>query len=27
MRQNIVTAELVAQGVEPKAGFRLRFRV
>jgi hypothetical protein len=27
MRQNIVTAELVAQGVEPISGFRLRFRV
>src|ERR1700730_6315035 len=27
MRQNIVTAELVVQGVEPIASFRLRFRV
>ena len=27
MRQNIVTAELVVQGVEPSAGFRLRFYV
>src|SRR6266446_4197184 len=27
MRQNVVAADLVVQGVEPITGFRLRFRV